>query len=165
VTGGADVVVNGFGQLGSVVSSKRFKRDIVDIGDRSQALMKLRPVTFHYKDDPSHERQYGLVAEEVAPVYPELVTHDQQGRVESVRYSMLSSMLLNELQKQNRESQRQSAEIKALTTKVERQTPQIESLTVEVEQLTAQLAAVEQAMALSKAGGARVSKAVWSPSR
>jgi len=73
--------------------------------------MKLRPVTFRYKDDPSGTRQYGLVAEEVEPVYPELVTHGADGKVETVRYSMLTSMLLNELQKQTRENEREAGEL------------------------------------------------------
>jgi hypothetical protein len=59
-----------------------------------------------YKNDPQGTRQYGLVAEEVERVYPELVTYDADGKIETVRYSMLTSMLLNELQKQKRENQR-----------------------------------------------------------
>ena len=73
------------------------------MGDSTNGLMKLRPVTFGYKGDHQETRQYGLVAEEVEAVYPELVVHDMDGKVESVRYSMLTSMLLNELQKQNKE--------------------------------------------------------------
>ncbi len=73
--------------------------------------MKLRPVTFRYKDDPTHTLQYGLVAEEVAEVYPELVTHDADGKVWTVRYSMLSAMLLNELQKQTSEVRRLSMQM------------------------------------------------------
>jgi hypothetical protein len=73
--------------------------------------MKLRPVTFRYKDDGSGTPQYGLVAEEVEPVYPELVTRGADGKVETVRYSMLTSMLLNELQKQARENERQAGEL------------------------------------------------------
>ncbi len=75
--------------------------------------MKLRPVTFVYKSDLQAEKQYGLIAEEVGQVYPELVVHDSNGKVESVRYSMLTSMLLNELQKQAAKSQRLSTELKS----------------------------------------------------
>jgi len=71
--------------------------------------MKLRPVTFRYKNDPAGTLQYGLVAEEVEKLYPELVTHAADGRVQSVRYSMLTGMLLNDLQKQDRETGRLSA--------------------------------------------------------
>jgi hypothetical protein len=70
---GADVTVDGNRQLGVLPSSARYKRDIHDMGGASAGLMKLRPVSFRYKDDPSGTLQYGLVAEEVARVYPELV--------------------------------------------------------------------------------------------
>ncbi len=100
---GSDVVIAANGQLGVVMSSARFKRDIDDMGSRSGGLAKLRPVTFRYKGDPAGTLQYGLVAEEVPRVYPELVTHGSDGKVLTVRYSMLSAMLLNELQRQQRE--------------------------------------------------------------
>ena len=105
---GPDVVVNVNGKLGVVLSSARFKRDIRDMGGSTEQLLKLRPVTFRYKDDQQGVRQYGLVAEEVERVYPELVTYGADGKVESVRYSMLTSMILNELQKQNVAMQRQT---------------------------------------------------------
>ncbi len=89
-------------------SSRRFKEDIHDMGESSTNLMRLRPVTFHYKkeyDAGDGRLQYGLIAEEVAEVYPELVVHDDQGRVKTVLYQQLSGMLLNELQKQHRQVQ------------------------------------------------------------
>ena len=98
VTGDA-VLVSSTGQLGMMMSSARYKRDIHDMDEASSNLMKLRPVTFRYKDDPQGIKQYGLVAEEVARVYPELVSYDH-GKVESVHYLTLTAMLLNELQKQ-----------------------------------------------------------------
>ncbi len=113
-TGGTDVVVNSSGKLGVVVSSARFKRDIRDMGQASGKLMSLRPVTFRYKEDSTGTIQYGLVAEEVARVYPELVTYGADGKIETVRYSMLTGMLLNELQKQTRENARQAAQIAEL---------------------------------------------------
>jgi hypothetical protein len=111
---GADVVVNGSGLPGVVVSSARYKRDIRDMADSTDRLMKLRPVTFRYKNDPDAVTQYGLVAEEVERVYPELVVHDSQGKVESVRYSMLSAMLLNELQKRSAQLDRVTAQVSAM---------------------------------------------------
>ena len=87
--------------------------------------MKLRPVTFRYKDDPAGTLQYGLVAEEVEKLYPELVIRDTAGQIQSIRYLMLTSMLLNELQKQavelhnqRRENAQQSAQIKRLSAQV-----------------------------------------------
>jgi hypothetical protein len=101
---GIPVYVDNNGQLGTVVSSRRFKEQIADMGDSTDALMKLRPVTFLYKPEYSRgERtlQYGLIAEEVAQVYPELVAYDNDGQPYTVRYQYLTPMLLNELQKQH----------------------------------------------------------------
>src|SRR5208337_5448556 len=101
--GSAPVEVSGAGQLGIVMSSARYKHDIRDMGGKSSDLLKLRPVSFRYNNDPANTLQYGLVAEEVAKVYPELVVYGADGKVLTVRYSMLSAMLLNELQRQDRE--------------------------------------------------------------
>jgi hypothetical protein len=102
---GTEVYVNSHGQLGTVppVSSGRFKEQITDMGDRSSKLFQLRPVNFIYKpgyDDGSHALQYGLIAEEVAKVYPEMVIYGKDGQPLSVRYQLLAPMLLNEVQKQ-----------------------------------------------------------------
>lgn len=85
VTGGTEVVVNSSGKLGVVLSSARYKHDITDVGARSDGLMKLRPVTFRYNNDPAGTLQYGLVAEEVAKVYPELVVYGPDGKPMTVR--------------------------------------------------------------------------------
>ena len=95
------VVVDVNGQLGTVSSSRRFKEDIHDMGDASRALMRLRPVTFRYKTpfgDGTKPIQYGLIAEEVAEVYPDLVAHSADGQIETVKYQVLDAMLLNEVQ-------------------------------------------------------------------
>jgi hypothetical protein len=86
----------------------RYKRDIHDMAAASGHLTRLRPINFRYKDDPAGTVQYGLVAEEIEKVYPELVIHAADGEVQSVRYTMLTGMLLNELQKQNAELRRQT---------------------------------------------------------
>jgi hypothetical protein len=80
------------------------------MGARSEGVLKLRPVTFAYKQDRQGVRQYGLIAEEVATVYPELVTHTASGEVQGVRYQELIPLLLNEVQRQ----QRELAELRAL---------------------------------------------------
>jgi hypothetical protein len=103
ITGGSTVLINSSGQLGTIVSSGRFKKDVADMGDSSSHLLDLRPVTFHYKADPTQARQYGLIAEEVAKVYPDLVVRNDKGEIDSVQYHELAPMLLNELQKQHRE--------------------------------------------------------------
>jgi hypothetical protein len=91
------------GQLGIIISSKRFKQDIHDMDAESDALMRLRPVTFRYKDAGSGAKgvQYGLIAEEVAAVYPQLAVYGRDGEIESVQYHQLPAMLLNEMQKQH----------------------------------------------------------------
>jgi hypothetical protein len=114
--GGVPVLVNGGGRLGTTTSSRRFKLDIRDIGGESGGLMDLRPVAFRYKPelDPTGLRQYGLIAEEVAEIYPELVVYDAEGRPENIRYQLLDALLLNELQKQQRSIEEQRSEIDEL---------------------------------------------------
>jgi hypothetical protein len=108
-SGGAQVYVNSNGHLGTVLSSRRFKEQIAGMGDASSKLLELRPVTYFYKpkyDEGSHLPQYGLIAEEVAKVYPEMVAYDQDGQVLTVKYQLLAPMLLNEVQKQNQTIQK-----------------------------------------------------------
>lgn len=103
VTGGAAVLVSSTGQLGVQSSSRKYKKNIQPMGDASTALMKLKPVTFRYKDEPEgdqHPAQYGLIAEDVDAVMPELVVRDEDGRPATVAYHLLPSLLLNEYQKQ-----------------------------------------------------------------
>jgi hypothetical protein len=98
------VYINTNKQLGTLTSSRRFKDNIQDMGTASSKLFQLRPVTFNYKpqfDDGSHLLQYGLIAEEVAKVYPDMVVYDKDGQPYTVRYQVLAPMLLSELQKQN----------------------------------------------------------------
>jgi hypothetical protein len=98
ITGSA-VYVTSSGQLGVLASSERYKMGITPIGT-TEKLQQLRPVRFHLKSDPKGEVQYGLIAEEVAKVYPELVIRDDKGRIDGVRYDELAPMLLSELQQQ-----------------------------------------------------------------
>jgi hypothetical protein len=100
------------------LNAPRYKRDIHDIGGASAGLMKLRPVSFRYKNDPSGTLQYGLVAEEVARVYPELVVHGTDGKVQSVRYLEFTALLLDELQKQTAKIAAQQREIDALSKRM-----------------------------------------------
>jgi hypothetical protein len=120
---GVAVYVNSSGQLGTVTSSLRFKEDVEDMGESTRDLMKLRPVTFHYKapyDDGSKLLQYGLIAEEVAKVYPDLVQYDAQGKPFTVRYQALNTMLLNELQKQHATVEEQKAQLAAQEARIQR---------------------------------------------
>ena len=115
---GSAVLINATGKVGIQASAARYKADIAPLGTRSQGLFQLRPVTFRYKQDPQGERQYGLIAEEVAAVYPELVTRDAQGAVESVRYQEVIPLLLNELQHQQQQLAALAAQNAALAARL-----------------------------------------------
>jgi hypothetical protein len=111
---GLPVVIDSNGQLGTVSSSERFKIAIASMGSNTTKLQQLRPVTFQYKADPEGTQRYGLIAEEVAKVYPELVVHDSKGRIDGVRYDELAPMLLNEMQRQQRVNAAQATKIASL---------------------------------------------------
>jgi hypothetical protein len=122
LSGASPVVINSSGQLGvESVSSRRYKEDIQDMGDASNSLLRLRPVTFHYKKpnpDTTKPLEYGLIAEEVAGVYPDLVIRGADGQIESVQYAKLPAMLLNELQKEHRSVEEQAETIKKLEARL-----------------------------------------------
>ena len=113
------VYVDDCGHLGIVCSSERYKQNIRSMDNASEALLSLRPVTYQYKPglDPKGRSQFGLVAEEVDKVDPDLVVHDAQHGIYTVRYEAVNAMLLNEFLKQHRKVEDQSAEIAALREK------------------------------------------------
>lgn len=127
---GVQVLVNGGGRLGVATSSARFKEDIRDIGQESDGLMELRPVSFRYKREvePSGLRQFGLVAEEVARVYPDLVTVDDKGRPQAIRYQLLVPMLLNEAQKDRRTIASQESRLEAQERRLEELSRRLEAV-------------------------------------
>jgi hypothetical protein len=139
LSGAVNVVVDGNGQLGTISSSQRFKEDIEDMGEASAGLLDLRPVTFRYKRpyaDGAKPLDYGLIAEEVAEVYPDLVVRGKDGQIETVQYQKLTPMLLNELQKQNRHAMEQDETIRQQQEENQRQQE-------ENRKLEARLAALE----------------------
>jgi uncharacterized coiled-coil protein SlyX len=165
------VYVNSSGQLGTLSSSRRFKRDIAPMGDASSVLLSLRPVTFHYKPslDPSGKvPQFGLIAEEVEKVCPSLVAHDARGEPFTVRYDAVNAMLLNEFLKEHERVQEleksaveqeqqvhaMSAQLKGvrdlkLTVAAQAQTiaaqqKQIQALTASMQNMTRQMDKVAQ---------------------
>jgi trimeric autotransporter adhesin len=101
------------GQLGTILSSEKFKHNVKDMGDKSDAVMQLRPVTFSYKGDVTNSMQYGLIAEEVATVMPQIVTYDAYGNPYTVRYHELPSILLNEIQKLSKRVEQLEAQLAA----------------------------------------------------
>jgi uncharacterized coiled-coil protein SlyX len=142
VPGGVPVYVNTSGQLGTAPSSARFKEDIKPMAGVSEKLYALQPVTFHYKKefDPGAIPQFGLVAEEVEKVSPDLVVRDRKGEAYTVRYDAVNAMLLNEFLKEHRKVEelevnaaQQQKEIKALATIVKEQAAQIEKVSAQLE--------------------------------
>jgi len=121
VANAVPVYIDSNGQLGTIVSSRYAKDDIADMGNASQVLMQLRPVTFHYKADSARPRalQFGLVAEEVARIAPELVVLTPKGRIETVQYQFLAPMLLNEYQKQQHRLEAQARRLSELEQQVQ----------------------------------------------
>jgi hypothetical protein len=125
------VLIDSNGQLGTTSSSRRYKEDIDDMAEASAGLMRLHPVTFRYKKayvDGLKPVDYGLIAEEVAEVYPDLVARDSEGRVETVQYQKLTPMLLNELQKQHEVIQEQEQYIRRHETAEREQAERIRLL-------------------------------------
>jgi hypothetical protein len=117
ILGGAAVMVRASGQLGVAASSRRYKEDIQPMGAASERLYRLRPVAFRYRKADAEGRkpvQYGLIAEEVAETFPELVVYNERGEPETVAYQTLSVLLLNELKKEHEQVDRQAREINAL---------------------------------------------------
>ena len=106
---GSTVYITSTGQLGVLASSERYKTGIESMGSNSKKLQQLRSVSFHLKTNPAGAVQYGLIAEEVAKVYPELVIRDDAGKIEGVRYEELAPLLLNEVQQQQHKLARQTA--------------------------------------------------------
>jgi hypothetical protein len=144
---GTEVVVTSSGQLGTASSSRRFKKDIQDMGSASEAVLALRPVTFRFKPeiDPSATTQYGLVAEEVEKISPDLVIRDASNQPYSVRYDAVNAMLLNEFRKQHEKVEEQSKTIAAQAAHSVEQQREIDALKArlsQVEALTARLDAM-----------------------
>jgi Chaperone of endosialidase len=129
--------VNSNGRLGTQApsSSRRFKKDIADMDSASDALLALRPVTFRYKPelDQTGIPQFGLVAEEVAKVNPDLVVRDEKGEIYTVRYEAVNAMLLNEFLKEHRKVEEQEKRIDALTAQLKEQAAQIQNVSARLE--------------------------------
>jgi hypothetical protein len=132
------VLIDSAGQLGVVSSSRRFKKEIQPMDKASEPILALKPVTFHYKRDKTNRPEFGLIAEEVAEVNPDLVVRDEKGEIYTVRYEAVNAMLLNEFLKEHRKNEEQEATI-------ERQQKQIDALTEGLQKVNTQLEASKPA--------------------
>ena len=133
------VLIDSAGQLGTVSSSKRFKKEIKPMDSGSEAILALNPVTFQYKSDKSNTPQFGLIAEEVAEVNPDLVVRDNNGDIYTVRYDAVNAMLLNEFLKAHRQIQEQEATLTQLKFNSTRQEATIVIQEQEIKALAADL--------------------------
>jgi hypothetical protein len=129
VVSGAPVAVNAAGQLGVTASSRRFKDEIKAMNKVSEALLALKPVTFRYKKeiDPAATPQFGLVAEEVENVNPDLVVRDKEGKPYSVRYDQVNAMLLNEFLKEHQKMRDLEKQVEKLTAGLQKVSAQLEA--------------------------------------
>src|SRR5204863_3679927 len=139
---GTPVVVNASGQLGVAASSERFKDEIKPMNSVSEAILALQPVTFRYKKtiDPDRIPQFGLVAEEVAKVNPDLVARDAKGEVYTVRYEAVNAMLLNEFLKEHRKNEEQETTIAELKSGLTALADMVKAQASQIQQVSAQFA-------------------------
>ena len=142
---GIPVLINSNNKLGTTMSSKRFKKEIRPMDKASDALLALKPVTFRYKEeiDPTGTTQFGLVAEQVEKVSPDLVVRDAEGKPYSVRYDQVNAMLLNEFLKTHSKMEEQEATIAHLKQELQatatHQQKQIKALTTGLQKVSAEL--------------------------
>src|SRR5438132_16055 len=151
-SGGVAVFVNSSGKLGTVTSSARFKQDIHSMDGASEAVLALQPVTFRYKQeiDPKGIPQFGLVAEQVEKVNPDLVARDAEGKAYSVRYEAVNAMLLNEFLKEHRKVQQLESKAQEQEREAQKQEAMIAHQQKQIEALTAAVEKVSDQMELSK---------------
>ena len=131
------MIIDSNGHMGTIVSSERFKDAIQPMDRGSEAIFSLQPVTFRYKHelDPDGIPQFGLVAEQVEKVNPDLVARDEQGKPYSVRYEAVNAMLLNEFLKEHRKVEKLEASVAALQSIVKEQTSELHAVREEMKTL------------------------------
>ncbi len=126
------VLIDAASQLGTQSSSRRFKKEIKPMDQVSESIHALKPVTFHYKSDSSGTPQFGLIAEEVAEVNPDLVVRDKNGEIYTVRYDAVDAMLLNEFLKEHRKVEEQSRKLQEQESTIEQQRKDFERAITEL---------------------------------
>ena len=151
------VYVNSDNKIGTLSSSGRYKEDIKPMDQASEALFALRPVTFRYKKeiDPARALSFGLIAEEVAEVSPDLITRDKHGKPETVRYDAVNAMLLNEFLNARRKMEEQKAMITQLKSMLAQQRKEFEAIAArQAQEINAVSAGLkEQALRIQKVSG------------
>ena len=133
------VLIDSGGQLGTASSSRRFKHEIKPMDKASEAILAFKPVTFQYKSDKTNTPQFGLIAEEVAEINPNLVVRDANGEIYTVRYDAVNAMLLNEFLKEHRKNEEQQATIAQLKSGMEALTATVKEQAAQIQKVSAQL--------------------------
>jgi predicted ribosome quality control (RQC) complex YloA/Tae2 family protein len=127
------VLIDSAGQLGTISSLGRFKKGIKPMDNVSKAILALKPVTFHYTSDKRDTPQFGLLAEEVAEVNPDLVVRDKKGEIYTVRYDAVNAMLLNEFLKEHRKVEKLESTVAQLTARLKEQDSKIQKVSEQLE--------------------------------
>jgi hypothetical protein len=142
---GRPVYINSDGKLGTLVSSRRFKEEIKAMDNASEAILALKPVSFRYKKEiePSGALMFGLIAEDVEKVDPELVTRNDKGEAETVRYEAVNAMLLNEFLKEHRKVEEQSSRMERRDRTIAKQEAEIRGLTSQLQKVSDQLDSIK----------------------
>jgi hypothetical protein len=157
---GIPVIIDSTGQLGTSNSSARFKKDIKPMDQVSEAILALKPVTFHYKGGDTKKAeeipQYGLVAEDVDEVNPNLTVRDKDGQLLTVRYDAVNVMLLNEFLKEHKKVEEQQASIAELKSTVALQQKGMEVLTAQLKEQATQIQKVSAQIELNKSAPSTV---------
>jgi len=151
------VLVDQFGTLAQFVSSRRYKHDIKPMDKASEAILALKPVTFHYNSDKKNTPCFGLIAEDVAAVNPELVVRDKEGKPSTVRYEQINAMLLNEFLKEHKKVEEQQSKIEnqqaaiaELKSTVAQQHKGMDVLTAQLKEQAAQIQKVSAQLEVSR---------------
>ncbi len=157
---GINVIVDSDGQLGTTNSSRRFKNDIKPMDQTSEAILKLKPVTFHYKNGDTKKAentpQFGLIAEDVEQVNRDLVVYGKDGKIWSVRYDAVNAMLLNEFLKEHKRVEAQQHNIADLKSTVALQRKEMQVLTAQLKEQASQIQQVSAQLELNKSAARTV---------
>jgi uncharacterized coiled-coil protein SlyX len=152
-TGNVDaipVLIDSAGQLGTLSSSQRFKKEIKPMDQSSEAILQLRPVTFHYKNDSKGTPQFGLIAEEVADINPDLVVRDENGEIYTVRYDAVNAMLLNEFLKEHRKVEELNSRLAKQEATIAQQQKAMEAVTARLDTQDSKIQKVSDKVELNK---------------
>jgi hypothetical protein len=135
------VYINSNNKIGTLSSSRRYKEEIKPMDKASETIFALRPVSFRYKKevDAARALSFGLIAEEVAKTSPDLITRDEEGTPQTVRYEAINAMLLNEFLKEHRKNQEQECKLQEQEGMIARQQKQIDALSAALQKVSAQL--------------------------